>query len=117
MKKSKREAADRPVCGTIWYLAFVCLAPVDAITTKALYARTLSEGRQIGPFQITAIRSAIVILLVLLFLNVKIKKFVYDGMKGKPLGSLGFRCVQSGVVIILKTMIVQQISLVLISIV
>lgn len=118
MKRIQRESQDRPVCGTLWYLAFVLLAPVDIITTAALSDRIWKYHQiKIGPFQITFIRSAIVILLVLLFLNIKIKKITFDSLKGKPKGSLAFRCAQSGLVIILKTVLALNLSLTLISIV
>ena len=75
----------------------------------------LSKRVSVGPFQITVIRSSIVLLLVLLFMNIKIKKYTFDSLKGKTKGFLIFRCVQSGIVIITKTVLSMNLSLTVLS--
>ena len=42
--KVANKKKDRPLCGTLWYLAFVLLAPVDIIVSKILFNRIPTLG-------------------------------------------------------------------------
>lgn len=71
----------------------------------------------IGAFELIVARSVISLIVLLVYLNVKVVKVTVTQVKGKPKGALVFRCVQSSVAMILKTIITKYLSITLISIV
>jgi drug/metabolite transporter (DMT)-like permease len=97
----------------LWYLAFVLLSPVDLIVSKMLYNRIPT----LGPFQITFFRSVIVVALIAIYLNLRLKKEIYTKLKGLPIKPLIFRNLQSGSAAIVNTAVAGVLSLTMIAVI
>ena len=104
---------DRPLCGTLWYLAFVLLSPLDIIFSKILFDRITT----LGAFQITFFRSLIVLAVIGIYLNFNLKSETYTKLKGVPKKALIFRDVQSGAAAIINTAVAKVISLTMIAVI
>lgn len=91
----------------------MCFQPIDLFAMKYLF----DKYPNIGAFQLIVARSAISVIVLLAYLNVRVYKVTVTQVQGKPKGALVFRCVQSSVAMILKTIITKYLSITLISIV
>ena len=111
MKPNERH--DRPLCGTLWYLAFVLLSPLDIIISKILYDRIPT----LGAFQITFFRSSIVITMIGVNLNFNLKSETYTKLKGVPKKALIFRNLQSGTPAIINTGVANVLTFTMIAVI
>ena len=94
-------------------MASMCFQPVDLFTMKFLF----DKYPGIGAFQLVAARSIISLLVLVIYLHKNLYHVTVRKLKGAPKGGLIFRCVQSALAMILKTVITRYLSITLISIV
>jgi drug/metabolite transporter (DMT)-like permease len=98
------------LCGILRLCFF---PPVDLIISKILYNRIPT----LGPFQITFFRSGIVVALIAIYLNFRLKKEIYTKLKGLPIKPLIFRNLQSGSAAIVNTAVAGILSLTMIAVI
>ena len=90
---------DQPVKGTTLYIIYTILKSLSFVFVNYLYEFNTVEGdpdspKNLSPYQLLFARSAVSLTFMLMWLNINLKKNVYDGINRTNVTPLIFRTLQ-----------------------
>jgi len=90
---------DQPIKGTTLYIIYTILKSLSFVFVNYLYEFNTVKGdpdspKNLSPYQLLFARSAVSLILMLFWLNISLKKNVYDGINRTNVSPLIFRTLQ-----------------------
>ena len=100
--KKKVEEADKPMLGTAFYIVYTVMKALSFVFVSYLYnnndySGTDEEYLSLNPWQLLFGKSLVSVLTLLLWLNVSLKKNVYNGINRTNVGPLVYRTIQGSI--------------------